>query len=185
MKTTFSFLLLVSILFFSTGCVENILKSEWETYCDESALGGEINLTIDGKEWGTGCVTAFYTEDFFGDDSNNLLWIYAYNFNSTFYNTSDIEVFFASYLETTSSGVTETKSTAGFVDGFIINGQNTGEFGNSFSSDPDLTTTDNIIITELTSDMAKGTINFKLLSNEENSTEEISVTGSFEAVIER
>lgn len=183
MKNAYLIILLFIALFFSSSCKKDIAKSEWELYCEETALGGEIELNIDGKSWGTGCVHAIYSETISADLSYNLLYLYAYNYGSTFYINSDVEVFFAVYSESTSNGQTETSTEALFLDGFIANAQNSGNFeGKSFSSDE--STTDEINITQLTVDKAKGTLSFKLF-NEEDSSEEITITGSFEANIEQ
>ena len=184
MKNVIFFLLLITAFFLSPSCTKDPVEPqpEWVKYC-ENVSGGNLDLKIDGKDWKSGCVQSVYTESIDSSFSQKTLWVYAYNYGATFLDNSEVELFYLLYSEITANGNTEISSTAVFVDGFynLIANPNAVFEGKSYASNESLT--DNINITQLTSSLAKGTLNFTLF-NEEDSTEDITITGSFSANIE-
>ncbi|MGK0363960.1 MAG: hypothetical protein ACI85O_001014 [Saprospiraceae bacterium] len=183
MKNTLLFFLLTAALFLSS-CKKEVVKSEWETYCDKNSLGGEMSLMIDGKKWETDCMTTFLTETMLAGVAYKTITFRAYNFGSTFYSGSSGEWLLMVYTETKEPGKDpEIGSVAGFYNVYIEDGEVLGKAGNNFASDLDLTPSDKITLTQLSSNKVEGTLDFKLFSPE-NGNEEISMTGSFEAVLQ-
>ena len=184
MKRVTFFLLLTIAFFFSPSCKKDAVEPqpEWVKYC-QNVSGGNLDLKIDGKDWKSGCVQSVYSESIDSSFSQKFLWVYAYNYGATFYDNSEVEFFYLLYSEITVNGNTEVSSAAVFVDGFynLIANPNATFEGKSYVSNE--SSTDHINITQLTSSLAKGTLNFTLF-NEENSTDEIAIAGSFSANIE-
>jgi len=182
MKNIHIILLMSFTIFSFQSCQKDGPQPAWVEYC-EDVSGGELNVNIDGKNWRSGCVQSHYSETITPDYTTKLLWAYAYNYEATYYNASEIEAFVIFYSEITANGETEITSGASFTDGFVLTDQESDDWeGNHFETDE--SENDQLNITQLTSTMASGSFNFKLYK-EEDAEQEISVNGTFSAVIEQ
>lgn len=188
MKYLFSIaVLLFTVLNFSTCTNQDPEPTdEWVAYC-ENLAGGNVSLQIEGKNWETNCVQSYYVETISTDYEFRYVWIWGYNYDLTYTADTEIDMVWILWTETISGGQTESSYEMLYYDGFfdyteaISNPDYEGEDIRVFSSDGE-GGSDNLTITQRTSDFVKGTLDFDLYEADTN--EKLSVSGSFEAVIE-
>jgi len=183
----FSMLLLLS---FSSCTKDDELndsrQSEYNEIC-EDFTGGDFDVSLEGKDWSTTCVSAVYSETISGNDEQRFLYLYAYNFDGTYFSDTDIELAFIYLIETTIDGVTSTEKVAAFYRGFY-------DYSQAISN-PDYDVEDLVVyvsedgsmddfinITEVTQNTVSGNLTFKLF--EEENGEEVTMSGNFTANIE-
>lgn len=191
MKAISSILLLGLLSFLSmSSCtnadpLETERQAEYAEIC-EGLSGGDFDIDVEGKDWSTECVHAAYTETITASYSQKILYLYAYNFNGTYFSDTDIEVAVIVWAETTVNGETTIDQAAAFYRGLydysqaINNPDYELEEVLTYSSDED-NMDDMLTITALNENTISGNLNFELL--EEDSGEAINMSGSFTANI--
>lgn len=154
-----------------------IANSQWIEFC-EGFDGGKVDVKINGKNWVSNCVQAVYSNYEYGGDETKLLYLYAYNYGSTFQAYSDIEVLVLVYSESTVDGVLEIETAAVFYDGFY-DGLGADEWeGKTYASED--ASANQMTVTQWATDLAKGNVNMTLV-NEEDEGDVVSLNGVFEA----